>query len=177
MEAKKAAQGTSNPQHQLPVSCRKEPQISQSATRQIHMKKVNIKSRICFESSPRCQCLHYIDPSMPSSKFRLDMMDVEHWHTSMLVQLRTGHIPLQKHLYRIGHADSLTCPACQLAEETVHHYLMTCPAYNGHWRRLESRLRRAAKSIRVLLANPKAFQDLFRYIRDTRRFGNTAESE
>jgi len=157
--------------------CRGELPTSQSATRQIHMKKVNIKSRICFESSPRCQCLHYIDPSMPSSKFRLDMMDVEHWHTSMLVQLRTGHIPLQKHLYRIECVDSLTCPAFQSAEETVHHYLMTCPAYNGHRIWLESWLGRVAKSIRVLLANPKVFPHLFRYICDKRHFGNTAKIE
>ena len=31
---------------------------------------------------------------------------------SMLAQLRTGHLPLQKHLHRIGHMSSLTCLAC-----------------------------------------------------------------
>ena len=168
---------TPPPPHQLPLSCRKKPPVSQSAMRQSHMKKVNIKSRISFESSPRCQHLHRIDPFMPSSKFRLDTTSAEHWHMSMLVQLRTGHVPLQKHLHRIGHADSPICPACQSSEETVHHYLMTCPAHNSHRRWLETHLRRVAKSIRVLLANPKMFPHLFRYIRDTKRFSNTAESK
>ena len=175
-EAKRVAQGVSSPLHQLPLSCRKDPLVSWS-TRQSHMKKVNIKSKISFESSSRYQHLCCIDPSMPSSKFRLDTMSTECWHTSMLVQLRTGYIPLQKHLHRIGCMDSPIFPACQSSEETVHHYLMTCLAHNSHRRQLENHLRRAAKSIRVLLTNPKAFPHLFRYIHDMKCFSNTAKSK
>jgi len=101
-EAKRAAQGASSPPHQLPASCRKEPLVSWLAERKSHAKKVNVKSRSRFESSPICQCLHHIDPSIPSSKFRLEMTSTQCWHMLMLVQLRTGHIPLHKHLYRIG---------------------------------------------------------------------------
>jgi len=145
--------------------------------RQSHVKKVNVKSRSRFKSSPRCQCLHHIDPSMPSSKFRLDMMNAKCWHTSMLVQLRTGHVPLHKHLHRIGQAESPTCPTCHSSEETVHHYLMTCLTHSSYRKWLKNCLGRAAKSIRVLLANPKAFPHLFRYIHNTKCFSSTALSE
>jgi len=101
-EAKRVALGASSPSHLLPVSCRKEPLIIQSAMRQSHMRKFNVESRSKFESSPRCQCLWHINPSMPSSNFRLDTINAECWHMLMFIQLRTGHIPLHKHLHRIG---------------------------------------------------------------------------
>jgi len=111
-EANRAAQGASSPLHQLPASCRREPPVSRSAVRQSHMKKVKVKSRISFESSPRFQRLCHINPSMPSSRFRLDTTNAERWHMLMLVQLRTGHVPLQKNLSKIGRTDSPVCLAC-----------------------------------------------------------------
>ena len=88
----------------------------------------------------------------------------------MLVQLRTDHVPLQKHLHRVGHANSLTCPACQSAEETVHHYILMCPAHVAQRKQLTDWLGRVARSLSTLLANPKVFKYLFRFIHDTGRF-------
>ena len=84
--------------------------------------------------------------------------------------MRTGHVPLQVHLYRIGKVPSLVCPMCHKADETVSHYLVTCTAFTTQRGRMERDLRRAAKSVSTLLANPKAFQSLFKYIHEMRRF-------
>jgi len=100
--------------------------------RQSRAAKVNVILKRQFESSPRCQRLHLIDPSMPSSRFRKDTIDIACWQALMLIQMRTGHILLQKHLNRIGQVSSLTCPACCTADETVYHHLMVCPAYRDH---------------------------------------------
>jgi len=43
---------------------------------------------------------------------------------ALLMQLRTGHILLRKHLHRIGKAGSAMCPACLSEDESVHHYLL-----------------------------------------------------
>ena len=176
-EAKREALSQSSPQQQLPLLCKKELPISPSAAWQCHMKKVNTKSVKCFESSPHCQRLWKIDPSMPSPRFRKDTTNIDCWHASMLIQLRTGHIPLQKHLHRLGHANSPSCLACHREEETVHHYIMTCPAYTRQRKWLHGQLRRAASSISTLLANPKAFKYLFRFIHDTGLFRNTPSNE
>jgi len=40
-----------------------------------------------------------------------------------------GHAPLNKHLHRIGKAESPLCPHSQHAEETIHHFLISCPFY------------------------------------------------
>jgi len=37
---------------------------------------------------------------------------LECWKASLLVQLRTRHVPLQAHLCRIGKAEFPACPKC-----------------------------------------------------------------
>ena len=136
-EVKKSAGSDSSLQQLLLALCSRELLISQSSVRQYHLKKVKAKLRELFECSPRCQWVHCIDPSMPSSRFRKDTAKIEHWQASMLVQLRTGHLPLQKHLNWIGCMSSPTCLACCMANETVYHYLMVCPVYRSHRKQME----------------------------------------
>ena len=44
------------------------------------------------------------------------------------LHLITGHCALNKYLYRINRSDTNLCPLCDLAEETVSHFLGHCPA-------------------------------------------------
>jgi len=141
------------------------------------LKKVKIESVKWFKSSPCCQQLCWVDPSMPSSRFRKDTSNMAWWQASMFVQLRMGHVPWQKHLHRVGHASSLTCLACQSVEEMVQHYIMTCPAYTVQRKQLEGQLGRVARLLNVLLGNPKAFKYLFRFIHDTGHFHNLSREE
>jgi hypothetical protein len=89
---------------------------------------------------------------------------------ALLIQIRTGHIALNKHLFRIGKADSPTCAACRGADETVHHFLFRCPAYRTQRDGLEQTLRRGATAVNTLLAKPKAMKGLFKYIQGTGRY-------
>src|SRR5882724_3629413 len=107
---------------------------------------------------------------MPSPRFRKDTRGLECWKASLLVQMRTGHVPLQAHQYIIGKVPSLVCLMCHKADETVSHYLVTCTAFTTQRGCMERDLRRAAKLVSMLLANLKAFQSLFKYIHETRRF-------
>jgi len=172
-EAKRAAQGESSPRCRLPTSCRDVIPISRAAAGQGHMKVVKTKAKACFERSPRCQKIWQIDPSTPSARFRKDTQGLPRRQAALLVQLRTGHVPLQKHLHTIGKAESPRCPACHAANETVVHYLLMCLAYARQRKALEGALQRAARSTSTLLANPKAFPHLFKFIYGTRRFCNT----
>ncbi|KAG2739918.1 hypothetical protein P692DRAFT_20662635, partial [Suillus brevipes Sb2] len=42
---------------------------------------------------------------------------------------KTGHAPLNKHLHRIRSAGLPIYPTCETREETVHHFVITRPAY------------------------------------------------
>src|SRR5882672_3229873 len=74
---------------------------------------------------------------------------------SLLIQLRTGHILLQKYLYRIGKVNCPRCLACHMRDETDHHYLTSCLAYRGPRSQMEKVLHRGAQSIRMLLTNQR----------------------
>lgn len=128
-------------------------------------------------SPPRSNALRRIDESAPSSAFQKLIRDIPRRHASILVQLRTGHVPLNKHLYRIGCADSPTCPACEGGQESVLHFLVTCPAYEPFRRHLRIALKHHASSVNILLNNPESWRPLFRFINKTGRlhetFGNT----
>ncbi|KAF8960577.1 hypothetical protein BDZ97DRAFT_1595774, partial [Flammula alnicola] len=56
-----------------------------------------------------------------------------------LLQLRSGHIPLNAHLNRFKCVETNKCQAClpedgsNPAVETVIHYLFECPAYEEEW--------------------------------------------
>ncbi|KAF8579643.1 hypothetical protein K439DRAFT_1288258, partial [Ramaria rubella] len=86
-----------------------------------------------------------------------------------LIQLRTGHIPLNRHLHGIGKAASPKCPHCPLKDETVHHFIMICPVYHTHRQELEIKIGRGAKHLRNVLLNPKATPKLLQYVSATNR--------
>ncbi|KAJ3985239.1 hypothetical protein F5890DRAFT_1409873 [Lentinula detonsa] len=97
--------------------------------------------------------------------------------TSIIFQLRTGHVPLKAHLYRIRKEDSPVCPHCerlgQHTQETVKHYIMECPAYRKERFHFRRRLGREARSLRYILSDGKAIPHLLRFIGETKRFQKT----
>ena len=46
------------------------------------------------------------------------------------LQLITGHIGLNKHLYNMNITNTTKCPACDYETETVTHFIGQCPAYS-----------------------------------------------
>jgi hypothetical protein len=87
-----------------------------------------------------------------------------HKHTSLLIQLCTGHVPLNKHLYTIKCADSPVCSACEDAFETVHHFLIACPAHEPYCRALAHKLGCESWELTTLLSHPNTLKLLFHYI-------------
>ncbi|KAG2043901.1 hypothetical protein BDR03DRAFT_807832, partial [Suillus americanus] len=50
-------------------------------------------------------------------------------YSSLIFQLRTGHIALNKHLHRISKIPSAKCEKCNAHEETAHHFLLVCHTF------------------------------------------------
>ncbi|KAH7919728.1 hypothetical protein BV22DRAFT_1099089, partial [Leucogyrophana mollusca] len=90
-----------------------------------------------------------------------------------LVQLRTGHAPLNKHLHRINRSPTPLCPECQLADETVHHLILTCPGHTRARYTLLGELDLNALNLHSLLNTPTSIRPLLRYIARTNRLVNT----
>ncbi|KAI0310469.1 hypothetical protein OF83DRAFT_1037246, partial [Amylostereum chailletii] len=115
-EAKKAAQRKEdrgeNPHLYFPeVILRKLP-ISRSANRQAYRATLKKQASESFEqrdpvsgeTSKRCRCIRAIDPSAPSPKFMKLIKPLTRRQASVLMQLRSGHVPLQQYLYSIKRA-------------------------------------------------------------------------
>ena len=57
-----------------------------------------------------------------------DLHRLDRCGQSTVFRLRTGHCGLNKHLHRIGQADTPLCPCGE--EQTVDHILQLCPIYH-----------------------------------------------
>ena len=111
--------------------------------------------------------------TMPSNQYRKMANSISRKHSSLLIQLRTGHAPLNKHLFNMKCTDSPICPACEDTYKTVHHFLLTCPAYERHRRDLFFTLQRGSRSLATMLSHPKTIKQVFKFIGKTGRFKAT----
>ena len=75
-----------------------------------------------------------IDNKFPSHSFLAVTSHLSKAQASVLMQLHTGHIPLNYFLHKINKVESPVCPICWLADKTIHHYLFNClrHAYEHH---------------------------------------------
>ena len=121
-EAKKASKGTTSKESLLPcflTECESLPQ-SMTAIWQAYVTQVTQMWSDNWRSSPHYPKLDKIDPKMLSKGFRVLTTELSRAQTSLLVQLRTGHLLLNSYLHRILKVSSLQCPSCHEAPETDH---------------------------------------------------------
>ena len=90
--------------------------------------------------------------------------------TSILTQLRTDHVPLNGHLFRIKKAATLFCPYCPNITESTNHYLFSCHKYARHRHKLIITLKCKAFTKSFILTDKTAIRHMINYINDTGRF-------
>jgi hypothetical protein len=125
----------------------------------------------------RGQRLVGLDPSGPSRWF-LKLIDrLPRALTSTIIQIRTGHIPLNAYLHRIGKINNAACDACGYRRETPLHFLTQCPNYEEFRRPLKRLLHKRTLDMRSLFTSRKSLQLLTKFIADTRRFEQRPTSD
>ncbi|KAF8530463.1 hypothetical protein BU17DRAFT_36206 [Hysterangium stoloniferum] len=55
-------------------------------------------------------------------------------------QLRTGHMPLNKHFHRIGTWETPFRDECKTKDGTPFHYVIACPKYRTQRDKMRSQL-------------------------------------
>jgi hypothetical protein len=170
VEARKAAEGNSSQASELPTYLNKNPlPCSIAAARQFFRLDLQALWRVRWTASPRYTWAAAIDDSLPSKALYSLTAGFTRAQTSLITQLRTAHIPLNQHLYRIKRAPSPLCPACAGAEESIHHFLFDCRAHEHARAGLRRKLGRKSKSLRDLLGNQKAMKATLTYVAATKR--------
>ena len=142
---------------------------SKSAIKQMyhqHLKKWAVKD---WKKSPQFSRMTCIDACLPSPAFPALIANLSQKHTSLLIQLCTLHIPLAKHLYCIGKAESPICPCCWQHKETVYHYISQCPAHHNACTKMLCQASRGASSLKKLFSSVKMLPHLFCFIGQSSR--------
>lgn len=168
--AKEAAGGLTSPLTKLPKELRRTLPLSVSRARQNFAQELSRRASGRWHSSRRSRRMQEIDRGLPSRKYAEHISHLPRRHANLLLQLRTGHVPLQTYFERIGKALTGTCPTCCEAPEDVQHYLLACPTYVLH-RAVHFRpLGYSGRKLSVLLNSDDALRPLFAYINATGRF-------
>jgi hypothetical protein len=167
-EAKKAASGESSQISELPNYLRTKPLLhSTTAACQTYRIGARKAFREHWMASPCHARMSNIDEHLPSQSYLKDIGSLTRAQASLITQLRTGHAPLNKHLHRIRKVPSPLCPACNKADETVHHLLFECHTHEHACHGLRRKLGRKATSIKELLGEPKSMRVLIEFIAAT----------
>jgi len=154
----------------------KELPASKSATLQKFKRQAKERNQRTFRNLARYERISKIEPQAPSPAFRQLSRKLTRGQTSIIAQMRTGHIPLKSYLHRFKLAESPLCQSCGIEPETVTHYLKTCSAYEKERRELRRELGREVEVGLELLGEEKNVRKVLRYIARTGRFQETHEN-
>ncbi|KAG1889174.1 hypothetical protein F4604DRAFT_1915023 [Suillus subluteus] len=137
VEAKKAAGGFSSAPPLLPNCLCKHRRngpttiatlpCSKSALKQQRYDQLKKEGQTIMHESPHYPLLKKIDDGVPSNQFQKLVTGLPERQASLLMQLRMGHAPLNKHLHHIKSAETPLCPTCENREDdesddfTIHY--------------------------------------------------------
>ncbi|KAF5381383.1 hypothetical protein D9615_008435 [Tricholomella constricta] len=174
--AKDAAQGTTSLSNRLPAYIRKNGELptSISALKQIHNAYLKAKWQEHWQKSPRFAKYEHLKDGFPFPNFRRVAEGLTRRQHSLLVQLRTGHAPLNKHLHRLQAVDSPKCEQCEDdVVETLWHFLYQCSRFHDERQDFRSALGRDTYMSEVIYGTRKGAKYLLRYVANTGRFKAT----
>jgi ribonuclease HI len=177
--AKAASLGRSTRREDLPHLLRSPLPVSISAAKQEFQAQVNRRWAKIWDESPRKGRFSRIDPDFPFNTFRKKLFKLTRNQSSLLIQLRTGHIPLNFYLFRIGKTDSDKClkcnenPANVQITETINHFLFECEAHEEARQELTAKVGRRHLSLLKLMKNTDRMKALVTFINRSGRFKET----
>jgi ribonuclease HI len=177
--AKQAAQGQSSPVDELPPLLRRTLPYSATAEKQAYASEIDAMWSEQWQDSPRRARMELINKTFPFKKFRTIQSELRRSQSSVLLQLRSGHIPLNTHLFRLNCVDTDKCQACinrqeaTPAKETVTHFLFECQAYQYERHDLDKALGRHSRDLEAIMSNKERTRELLRYIGRTKRLKKT----
>lgn len=174
-EAKKAAQGDSSPREELPPILRRRLPYSASAVKQEFAEKLKARWTETWRDSPRYAKFQHIDANFPFNKFRKISNELSRPQASLLMQLRTGHIPLNSYLYNIKKSRTRRCDTCWSTRrmeitETVIHFLFECQTYAAERFDMDRALGRYSRDLKGILESMKRIKELLKFVGRTKRF-------
>lgn len=97
-------------------------------------KRLTARHKQCWESREDCRQAKMFAAGPSSDRTRF-LLSLKRHDIRTITGILTGHCPLMRHMKIIKASESSTCPCCLEEDETVEHYLCSCPAFSRiRWR-------------------------------------------
>ena len=171
--AKNTAKGRSSALTYLPHLFRNPLPRSTSATKQAYNLTLHKIWTDQWNCSPRKNKIVQLGKKFPFKKFMKTLSKLTRKYASTILQIRSGHFPLNKYLYRINKATTKSCPSCLVSRrnaatpETIHHFIFECPAYTLARNILKRKLGHSKFNLPDIMSNPKHIKELINFINKT----------
>lgn len=167
-EAKAAAEGNSTPlSRRIPALLHTLPR-SVAALKAQHKQQTAVQWEERWRNTKRAKHMSKFDRSPPGKRTLQFYANLPRRSCSILTQLRTGHIGLNRFLFRINAVTSPLCALCR-TPETVDHFILHCRRFTKERHVLRKTLKKSL-NLHMLLGKPKHVTKLLRYVHSTERF-------
>jgi hypothetical protein len=170
-EAKSTTEGSSTP-----LACRikifdQALPSSIAALKAAHKKLTAVSWKAAWSSSRRAHHQSKFDKSPPGARVLKLYQGLPRRSCSILTQLCTGFVGLNKYLTAIGAVDSPLCPKCHVPE-SVEHFLLHCCHFVEERHSLRLALGHSCQRLTLssAIAAHKNITPLLRYVHATERF-------
>src|ERR1700678_198148 len=171
--AKQAATGRSSPRDRLPPIIRSPLPTSASAIKQEFMRKLKDRWAKEWEASPRRARVDQLGDKFPFTAFLGRTNSLTRKQSSMIIQIRSGHFPLNNYLYKIQKINSNGCTQCgedqEGPPETVQHFVFDCPAHVAARNELTNKIGLNHFSFKDIMADTNRMKALITFINRTGR--------
>ncbi|KAF7773567.1 hypothetical protein Agabi119p4_5734 [Agaricus bisporus var. burnettii] len=173
--AKEAADGMSSQKKHLPAKLHAKLPLSKAAVKRTKKAEMEYRDAESWVNSPRFVRMQGVDGDYPYKKFRKWREYLTRAQGSALIQIRSGHIPINAYLKRFKKRDNDYCDNCltntnRILPETVNHYILDCPTYNTERDELKRKLGRAnAVDLERLFKTEKGTRELLNFLDATKR--------
>ena len=176
--AKEAAEGRSSATDNLPHLLRSPLPTSASASKQEYNAKLKAKWLDLWNTSPRKPRLVQFGDKFPYSMFLKRLYVLTRKQSSLILQIRCGHFPLNVYLHKINKSETNRCQACIAVHdndtpiETINHFIFDCPAYDEARDELIAKIGRSRFHLSDIMADTDRMKSLVTYINRTGRLRN-----
>jgi ribonuclease HI/exonuclease III len=174
--AKEAAEGRASRRVDQPPFLQRTLPVSVSSCNRAHLDGLKKRWETEWWDSPRRGRFERVDDAFPFNGFRKRQYKLSRAHASYMMQVRSGHFPLNYYLHRIGKTDSKCCQACRIEPneetptESIRHFIYDCEAYSNQRRILTRTVGAGNLAIKDIMTQEKRMKALAQYITATKRF-------
>ena len=173
--AKDAAEGRSSTVASLPHLFRNPLPTSASALKQEYNANIKTKWSDSWNTSPRKPRLDQFGGTFPFGAFLKKLNSLTRKQSSIILQLRCGHFPLNAYLHKISKVESSRCQACAEHQEddpppeSINHFLFDSPAHHDAREDLVNKIGRHRFHLSDIMSDTDRMKALVTYINRTGR--------